>query len=363
MKKWFDNMFGKNGKTNAKKAPKTPTPPKSNAAKVQAAKQEAKVDPQKKSKPEDKKKAAQKENKSLPKKKENIKDEKKPKITRKTKSLESVFNTTKPKAVEHFGSRLSALNCSPPGQNIFNVCAYFLLCSQHNKIAVCAEEKNKYVWLPFVSLPSSRTWSDGALDGANIVLSGGDANTYLVLKEKPVIAESRCLQLFRLQLPQTQKFNSRLIYYIKLEPKSEMKCCSDTKSLRWLSLTDVQNSNVDNLWGPEVVQFARSLTQTKKQSINEYSLDDAFLYAPRDPPRNLEEVMLKSTNFTEKDVERLYSDFIEHCFPAFFMTQTSFNDYMSKYGFEKMDRKLELLFKAFNYHKTISSHSMSFYWG
>ena len=182
------------------------------------------------------------------------------------------------------------------------------------------------------------------------------------MKKNPIIAESKCLQLFRLQLPQTQKFNIRLIYYIKLETKSsDFKCCANNKRIRWVSLTDVQNSHLENLWGPEVVIYSRYLSGRIIQRIDEYSLDNAFLYVPRDPPRNLEETMLKSTNFTEKDVERLYSDFIEHCFPAFFMTLTAFSDYMSKYGFEKMDKKLGYCSEHSIFIETIFSHFMSSY--
>ncbi len=64
--------------------------------------------------------------------------------------------------------------------------------------------------------------------------------------------------------------------------------------------------------------------------MHEYSLDQAFFYVPRDPLRNLEEEMLKSGNITEKDKERLFGDFVEHCFQSRFLTIVSFKDYMSK---------------------------------
>ena len=134
-----------------------------------------------------------------------------------------------PKMAKIFGSRLTALNGTPPGQNMYDVCAYFIHCPKHNKIAVSTEEKNHYVWLPFISLPTSRTWTDGCLDGANIVLSGGDANKFVAFQTKPAFEESHSMQILRLQLPQTQKFNIRLIYYIKLKP--DFQCCEQTKRL------------------------------------------------------------------------------------------------------------------------------------
>jgi Ca2+-binding EF-hand superfamily protein len=92
----------------------------------------------------------------------------------------------------------------------------------------------------------------------------------------------------------------------------------------------------------------------------EYSLDQAFFYVPRNPPRNLEEEMLKSANISEKDVERLYGDFVEHSFPSRFLTKDSFKNYVSKYGFEKNESRLQLLFNALNYLGTgfLSLHEL-----
>ena len=53
-------------------------------------------------------------------------------------------------------------------------------------------------------------------------------------------------------------------------------------------------------------------------TATEYSLSDAFKYVPRESPITMEEQMLGQTNITVNDIERLYADFIEHCFPSFF---------------------------------------------
>ena len=183
---WFGNWFGGGNqkKTNEQKTPKTSqtkrtatakppvktsakattkAPAKAPASKAQASKQKEGT----KTKAKDVTKKTLKEDKTPP-----VKKEEKPK-DRKTKSVESVFNSTKPISVDKFGSRLSSMNGSPPGQTIFDVSAYIIHCPEHNNIAISVDEKRNYVWLPFVSLPSARTWSDGALDGANIVLSEG----------------------------------------------------------------------------------------------------------------------------------------------------------------------------------------------
>jgi len=109
---------------------------------------------------------------------------------------------------------------------------------------------------------------------------------------------------------------------------------------------------VKDLWGPEVIAFSDHVIRKSHQNLFEYALDEALWFVPRDPPRNIEETMLKSINITEKDVERLFEDYVDHCFPSFYMTLNSFKSYMDKYGFETNDNKLILLFRSFNYMRT-----------
>jgi Ca2+-binding EF-hand superfamily protein len=70
--------------------------------------------------------------------------------------------------------------------------------------------------------------------------------------------------------------------------------------------------------------------------------------------------MLKELNIGEAEVEKLYSDFIEHCFPAFSMTLYSFINYMTKYSYQKNDSRFPSLFNAFNYEKNgfLSFHEL-----
>jgi len=58
--------------------------------------------------------------------------------------------------------------------------------------------------VPFVSLTRTKGWNEGAIDGANLLLANGNAETFMAMTTSPVISESKCLQLFRLQLPQTR---------------------------------------------------------------------------------------------------------------------------------------------------------------
>ena len=77
----------------------------------------------------------------------------------------------------------------------------------------------------------------------------------------------------------------------------------------------------------------------------------AFQYLPRNPPVTNEEHLLLSANLSEKDVERLYQDYLDHVFPGTVMTQHSFKVYMTKYGLQYADeQRFCATFRAFNYN-------------
>lgn len=146
------------------------------------------------------------------------------------------------------------------------------------------------------------------------------------------------------------KFITRFVYFFTLLPEQKF-CCKNTNRIRWITPNNLLNSFWPNLWGPELIEFVKlSLTPPIQTQIYEFSLEEAFFFVPREPPRNMEELILRTSHITEKDVERLYSDFIEHCFPSFYQALESFKCYMEKYGFDKNDNRLPLLFNAFNFY-------------
>ncbi|KAJ6217351.1 hypothetical protein RDWZM_008508 [Blomia tropicalis] len=158
------------------------------------------------------------------------------------------------------------------------------------------------------------------------------------------------MHVLRIQLPHTLGFVTRLIYFVQLSPSTGFVCCQNSKRIKWLSINDIINERVEYMFGPELIDFIKLVLKPITQKVTEYSLEEAFFFVPRDPPRNPEEAMLKSIHITEKDVERVYADFIEHCFPSFNQTFESFKCYISKYGFDINSIRLQSLFRAFNFH-------------
>lgn len=245
-------------------------------------------------------------------------------------------------------SGFSPENGAPVGQNTYDIIAYIIHCEKHDRIAVNKTEKA--CWLPFIAFNMNRSFQDSADEGIQLVLSRGNENLPQVKKISAVN-----LQLSRLQLPHTLKFITRLLYFFKIDKeliKSEFKCCQGTKTIKWVHIEDIKNGTIENIWGPELIQAAKYAADNKTPDLPKGLVEQSAKYVlsliPRDPPRNIEEAMLKALSISEKEIDSVFMDFIEHCFPSFFMTFTSFTDYMSKIkiGSMKVDVKL---FNAFNY--------------
>lgn len=245
----------------------------------------------------------------------------------------------------------------------YDCCAYIIHCPVHNRILI--NHQDHVVWMPFTSLLHNLGWEDNAILGFIIIVSGGDPDRVNAFKENPPYENFMCMQVLRLQLPRTMRFITRLIYHFRIKCNNNegqghfhFQCGQNTDNLEWISLHEITKYN--NLWGPELLEFGNNLNTMKETKISEYSLEEVLLYVPRDPPRNLEEEMLKPIHITEKDVERLYEDFLVHCYPSFSMSIESFKCYMKKHEFEKDDARLVRFFRGFNYTKTnfLSFHEL-----
>lgn len=236
----------------------------------------------------------------------------------------------------------------------YDCCAYIIHCGEHDQVLLTRQ--NDIWWMPYTYLPPNRSWEDSAVVGFCRVLAGPGNTQYETLLHSPPYQTFRCLQLNRLQVPQTFKFIKRITLYFKLKPSSEsFKCCQATSPhLVWLPMKSITGQTVVNLWGPELVEFCRLVSSTdwkpSRCKITEFGLEEAFSYLPRKPACNLEQHMLNLTAITSTEVERLYEDYIDFCFPSYCMSPYAFNQFMAhEFSFETNPSRLEALFRAFNY--------------
>ncbi|KAF7491171.1 Serine/threonine-protein phosphatase BSL1 [Sarcoptes scabiei] len=273
----------------------------------------------------------------------------------------------------------SALSTSR--NRLYDCAVYYIHCVQHETVAVTVPSEKQAVWLPFMPIPTHRSWYEGGLAGLLIILSEGNIDKFVDLRNKPPFNEFTIIEVAAIQKPQTLEMINRITWLIKIDTtrseSNKFQCCQKNDSMVWVKEKDLEDGKLDYVWGPELIEIYRlhfaprreentwkqgqtnsnfsldTFPQMIKSNCNfiEHDLQTAFQFMPKSPPKTDEEAMLLSCNLSEKDIERLYGDYLNHCFPAISMTFHSFKIYLAKYKFIE-ENNLMNLFNAFNYNST-----------
>lgn len=124
-------------------------------------------------------------------------------------------------------------------------------------------------------------------------------------------------------------------------PVGSFHCFCESKEplngLIWLDHdTIVSEEDFYEIWGPEPAIFtsAFATNSVERGAHSEYTLREAVKYQARDPALNHQEELLNSCHVERNDVLRLYSDYVQHCYPSQNMNFISFRDYMLRLGYE-----------------------------
>lgn len=186
--------------------------------------------------------------------------------------------------------------------------------------------------------------------------------------------------IYRIQIPDGE-FITRIIYLARWRG-SDKNCCRNTNNIKWVPLnliydfangilqprTDETFLSLNRFWGSEVISYASNLKITKFSSgnqlmqVNEQTSAEVFKYVQRktgdakQKPKNktldLFSQFLADAHFGEMDAVKIYSDFVQHCYPSINMSFVSFNDYCQRIGLASyLDERISLknVFKAMNY--------------
>lgn len=269
----------------------------------------------------------------------------------------------------------------------YDCVAFLIHCPTHLKICA-AKSPTGAVWLPYVQKPEKTSWYGAAQEGAMHVLSEGSTSKFQNFKRRSPFNQMLLLEMARVQMPNTNKFVDRFTFYMRLKntepnilPTSSSKpstprsrpfvCCVDTSRLMWLSLDYICEGFIPNCWGPELVDLSHQVAmatnmvseQSKqvspftvplvfRQRLNELGVEELFdIFPHRDTaPSNNYMESLKQIKTSEKgrETERLFTDFLDHCFPSFYMPYDSFRHYFRRNNFETSETRLKRLFNVFN---------------
>lgn len=260
-----------------------------------------------------------------------------------------------PKPLEFSISKLDPEGASPNFEYLYSSIVLLIYCEKHGKVALSYHKRSEAAWLPFIAAPVNKTWVDATQDFVKSIFSKEESEGADVCPTTAQIEikSMHTVHILRVQLPVTQKFIYRLMQLIKLIDINEKNCvCSQSSNrLKWVNLAEAKSGNVINLWGPEVALFSQSIPDLKQQEIYEFGLEQAYIYvSPNGVRQNEENKLLLSTGVGQAEVEKVYQDFLEFCFPAFYMTFTAFHKYICMYLPLKDDEETSLrLFSSFNF--------------
>ena len=260
-----------------------------------------------------------------------------------------------------FTSRLCPINRAPKRKTLYDTIAFLIFCPKHRNIAVC----NTYhsnggiaVWLPFIYLSNKVGHSIAIEDGLCLILSDYDFELLFKYKEE-LPFDTKIFDIVEVCLPKTNKSVLRINCLATLHNNTPgFQCCRKTSRIHWLSVEDICESDKNEFWGPQVRNLCLDLRKNSNLfKINCYLIEGPPMYLAKIYYQNYtlvtcQDYILKVLGITKKQIDLLFIDFFEHCFPSVSMTFDSFVDYLSKYGFRETNTEMRRLFNAFKEYYT-----------
>ena len=258
--------------------------------------------------------------------------------------MEKLLNLFSNKTAKQ-SSRLKPINKRPKNQNVFHNITFIIFCPKHRKIAFSDNFDSKRelaVWYPFVYLSSDIKKRITVEESVSLILSDGDPQLMAQYKmEQPF--DSYHTFLFCARIKEYNFGFTRSVYLVRLHSNNPvLHCCSKTSRIVWLDTKKIFNNYTDCFWAP-ILQYNDCRRFVKH--IKEMQLD-YYMYTQFFTPLFSDQI-LESLNITEKQIQLLYIDFIEHCFPSIFMSFISFKDYLRKYDFITNEKTMKRLFYGF----------------
>lgn len=260
-----------------------------------------------------------------------------------------------------------------------DVCAVLIHCPKHERFALVHTPHHKGLWLPYVALKQSESYYSAIVNKLRQLL-----NVRIGTKSSHVFTSPEILHIMRIQLPEVLKYVTRVVFMTNLQslavsspstsnagairqpssvggggggggganksnlgnaPSSgagQFKCFCESREvvngMFWYKHETIVSEEDDlGVWGPEpgIFSSAFATNTVERGAYSEYTLREAIRFQPRESPRNYQEEMLKSCHFERGDILRLYSDYVQHCFPSQNMNYVSFRDYLQKLGYEQ----------------------------
>lgn len=254
--------------------------------------------------------------------------------------------------------------------NIYDCVAIVIRCLEHKTIGLQKLPGKNYIWLPVIKLNETDR-PEAAISKLMTQLLKTKAGVNVKFTD-PIP-----LQVCRFQVSQQGQYYEVHTFVANLI-KTGGKCCSNLQQLTWLSKIEVDEPNV---WGTEPAMWLKfahysktAVNQTSDKSKNgkdvldfdklvELTVLDTHTIIAKIPPRGVYDQLLITAKLEKKEIQGLYADFIEHCFPSRSMNQTSFGDYMVRIGWTNQPDELVNLYRSFKYNNAYYVRVNEFIYG
>lgn len=231
------------------------------------------------------------------------------------------------------------------GQYLFDCVALFIHCPKHGKIATVRWlHFHKGSFIPIVATRPSETWQEAASLGAIWFLSGGNPTQFLNHDDLS-FHQPKLIHILRIEVPEFHKAVTRTTFLVTIKD-SWSNCCQPNSWIEWWSVNDIIKGKLpENVWGAEINVFARYLIKDQLYfRLDEFNLERALEVLSAE---NIQEVkMLKSIGFGQKEMEKLYSDYIQHVYPSKSMTLYSFKSFMTRLNWQQDDPRMPQVFRV-----------------
>lgn len=237
------------------------------------------------------------------------------------------------------------------GYHIFECVACILVCKVHSKVALCKLGRDKGLWLPVSPVKDSESWQSTMVERLKVILGKQEQLTF----SPPTV-----FQMHKIQVPNIGKWVTRVIFKSVLDSttdKSVAQCCQSNPLVNWIDYTEFKN--MQGVWGNEPLAFFEP-GLVEKGTYFESNLKDPVKLIPKDNPKNIYEELINMSGILERDIIRLYSEYLQHTYPAQFMSCFSFSEYLRKIGWTSTKEEMASIFRSFLFMST-TANSVNFH--
>lgn len=197
---------------------------------------------------------------------------------------------------------------------LYDCSAVLIECPVHKKFALQKINAKKGYWLPKAVVTPQTGFNLALTSKLKQVLAAPGART---AKGHVAFSPPEIFHYLRLQVPEVKKFVTRCVYRTKLVPEQGACCTVVSKDIVWVTSAELESSK--NMWGPEPGIFIKSLNQGQvPEPLQELTTERALKASTADDGKFLE-----FCKFKDKDVQRLYCEFIQVRMVKIFTSHTN----------------------------------------